>query len=409
LFDDLDVCADARCPASACYLAELFPEDVRFQKLHELREGIESDNFAPRILEWVSAVFHLDRISSRLSQWESVTRLNHVGNFELRHVCQRLRIQCRKSRTLVFDAQRVHESKKLTVALADNLVLTINRKALTLSIQEFGSGKPTLTVFDSLFKCASSMAVSRDKLFLVVDFKIGITRCFRLIYFDAIPTRVLLVAEFSFLIIPKSIVSGEHWLVATTANERLIIWEISGGTIHRIVSFDSTISQITFDESHGIWVATKSQITCLWVNGEVITQASVAFDVTAIEAIQLPQAQTPRAAIVGTSDGQVLLAQSNVMRKEVEFKTLLSEHRAKISKIVVHPGNKMFITIDESEVCFAWSAVGIAGEPVAVSMYETCNFCRRQPDVICTSCRRAVCNYCDYEGMCALCTGLKAI
>jgi hypothetical protein len=318
-------------------------------------------------------------------------------------------MHCRKSRTLVFEAQRVHESKKLTVALVDDLVLTINRKALTLSVQAFDSGKPTLTFFDSLFKCASSMAVSSDKLFLVVDFQIGITRCFRLIYFDGIPARVLFVGEFSFLIIPKSIVSGEHWLVATTANERLIVWEIFNGTIHRIVSFDSTISQIAFDESHGIWVATRSQIVFLWMNGEVIAKRSIEFDVTAIEAIQLHQAQTPRAAIIGTSDGQVLLVQSNVMRKEVEFKTLVSEHTAKISKIVVHPRNKMFTTIDESGVCFAWSAVGIAGEPLAVSMYETCNFCTRQPDVICTSCHRAVCRCCNYEGTCSLCTGLKII
>jgi hypothetical protein len=39
---------------------ELFPEDVRFQRLHKLRERIESDEFTSKKMEWVSAALHVD-------------------------------------------------------------------------------------------------------------------------------------------------------------------------------------------------------------------------------------------------------------------------------------------------------------------------------------------------------------
>jgi WD40 repeat protein len=270
-------------------------------------------------------------------------------------------------------------------------------------------GKVRVSTFDSLLQCASSLVVSRNNLFVVIDFEFGVSRTYRIVYSDGIPTGFRFVNDFSMKLVPRSIVSDSFWVAATASVNTLVIWEIFGGTIHRVVEFDEKITNIAFDECFGVWVATVTHIFFVSVNGDVIASSSIDQEVSALASFQMHHSHCARLAVGGSTSGGVWLLEPNFACRVVEFKRLPSEHRAQVCGIVIHPGNKMFVTVDEDGKCFVWSGIGVGGEGLAVEMYRACNVCGGAPEAVCQSCLGGVCRRCCPEGKCLLCLGLGAL
>jgi hypothetical protein len=65
-----------------------------------------------------------------------------------------------------------------------------------------------------------------------------------------------------------SVASRVHGIVATPSGMKPALWEIFGGTIHRVVDFQSEIVAMAFDEEFGVWVATEKQGHLISVGGE---------------------------------------------------------------------------------------------------------------------------------------------
>jgi hypothetical protein len=297
----------------------------------------------------------------------------------------------------------------LCVDTGDGFIVQVSRSLLTLSVCTVEEVRAVVSHFDSLFQFAVSLHISHNRLFLVVDFEFGMTRTYRMVYANGKPDAVCFISDFSWNDIPRSVVSGVHWIIATAAVDYLVLWEIFSGAIHRSVGTNGKIIDLAFDEEHGVWAATATEVQLYSINGELIGAAPIPHRPSRIEAIQLHSSQTPRAAILGTVSGEVLLLQANFATRKIDIKDLQSRHSARIVNIVVQKGCKLFLTIDERGIPFAWSAIGLGGQGLLPEVHEECQLCEGVPTELCASCKRAVCPACQIEGTCSLCVALSYV
>jgi hypothetical protein len=333
-----------------------------------------------------------------------------VGDFERHYLTQKLRLTPPAGGgNLVFDGRRLEYVDVLIAAIDLQWAITIDRRALKIAIVADNGGKVQWSRFHSVLSFATSLSISRNRMFALVDFAFGMTRCYAVKYARKEPAGLMVLSDFSWDILPRSMCGGAVGLAATAAGEWLILWEICLGTVHRSMKFESKIVAFAFDDEHGVWIGTQDRLWLVSVNGDRLACLEMLERLTAIAAVPLHGSQTPRSAICGTISGGVFLARPNLRKRVLEVKMLHSEHTSRIETIAVHPDLKSFVTVDSEGACFAWSAFNIGGAAISPGLHESCALCLREPTESCLSCRRAVCRKCCQGGMCALCLGLQFI
>ena len=338
---------------------------------------------------------------------ESGNRLKNseIANLDLVHLCQRLRNACPKSKTLIEVGDKLERVHRLTVPVNATHIVAIDRRSLSISILLKSSDKKVFTIHNNFLFFAESIAISTNKMFVVVDFEFGLSRCYQIVYKAELPSELLQISEFPWKGSPVSAISGVHWLVATFVRNMLVLWDMFGGVIHRTLSFSSKITAIAFDEHYGVWVATPSQGYFVSVNGEILATRKLKEEITKIAAFQHHDVQHDRYAVCGTSSGAIYLAMVRFDTHTIDVKVLPSEHKSEIVNIIILQLNKSFITVDCTEIACHWSAPGAAPPPLHPSCYFKCCVCYDGDcQVTCKSCGHAMCRQCAQTERCPYCT-----
>jgi hypothetical protein len=278
-------------------------------------------------------------------------------------------------------------------------------------IVEVASGTVLYRSIKQIFADVRQLVVSNNGLFLVLDFDFGLTQCFRVRYVQKRPSEVVHISDFSFRVRACSCACGVHGLVASAVDERLVLWEMFGGRIHRVVVFASAIVAIAVDEEYGVWVSTGDKVSFVSMNGAIVAETGVGVGVRVrcFAALQLHRAQVGRVVVCGTGAGELFVMQPLWDTGMVDVVKLPSPHAESIERIIVHRSNKSFVSVDGDEICFRWVVPGVRGPDVRVDTCEACAVCGEPPQGFCTSCGRALCRMCGMssEGKCSLCLGLE--
>jgi WD40 repeat protein len=339
-------------------------------------------------------------------------RPQHIGSLDSQYVCQKLRGSWGEGKTLFFRQEGFRPLNKSAVLLCPGFAALVDRQSLLISIVSLQHGRDVAQVLDPSVSFASNISASDNGLFIVIDFEFGLTRCYRVFYARDEPTRLALVSDFTWSTRPLSGVSGSSGVIGTAVYQKVVIWELTIGTIHRIVDFTEEIRSLSVDDESGIWIVTDEKIYFVSMNGPVVAEATVHEKVTKIVSIPLRNSQPNRAAICGTESGNVFILEPKVLTGQIAAKKLSSEHQSPIDQIVISPSLKSFLTIDGDENCYVWTAIGMGGDPLRPSLFEACCLCCGEPNLICSSCNRAVCRQCVAGGTdtrCCLCLSMNVL
>ena len=402
-------------PALFYYVPELFsgchplqqdgePMALDYGLIFRRRLALESE---PRIGEWIAAWKLSDnRVWSRQDTGSRLRNLE-IADPNLSHVCQRLKHQCPKSSTLVEVGDQLMRVKRLTVQINATHRVEIDKCSSSISILSTTANRKVSTVTDNFLFFAKAIAISENQMFIVVDFELGLSRCYQVIYKQDQPQELLQISEFAWKGSPTSTVSGVHWLVASFVRNTLVLWDMFAGVIHRTVSFDHTITAASFDEHYGVWVATLGHGYFISVNGEVLASRPLREDITKIAPFQHHSLQENRSAVIGTAHGSVLIAVLRFDIRTFDVRKLPSEHKAEIDNIVISQSNKFFVTIDCNEIAYHWSAPGMNPPPLNLACYAHCVSCHAEvTHTVCRSCGHAICQTCAIGEKCPYCVDL---
>ncbi|OHS94410.1 hypothetical protein TRFO_39396 [Tritrichomonas foetus] len=392
------------CPANLFYSPEFIKGLAKnpFVCVQEHRKAIEDPRNAQFILDWLKKYVSVDVINKKIPQDQFT--IKHISSLDLIQVSQKLRKGCKSSKTFIFTKNKIKRIKRLSVKIFGSHYAVIDRKALSLSILDINTRKEKRLDYDKFYAFSRSLCISKNGLFLSVDFEFGVTRIYRIFYQRELPNSIELISDFSCNSSPISTISGFHMLCATASLNQLIIWEIFSSTIHRLFTFDHKITALSMDEEYGVWVSTEDHGYFISINGEILGKIKLKEEISQIEAITLHSAVLERAAICGTTSGKVYLLSPRFDTKTIDFKELKGGHSHEIEQIKKNSNNKMFITIDSKFNAVMWTAHrNKCEQPLLLNMFDTCALCSHRPKLYCSSCSRAICKSCSINGFCSTC------
>jgi hypothetical protein len=257
--------------------------------------------------------------------------------------------------------------------------------------------------------------VSKNGLFLVLDFSFGLTRVLLIHYKKQLPVLVSILNDLSWISKPLSVVSGVFMIVGTAYANVLILWDAVSGRVHRRFEFARQIVLLEMDEEFGVWVVTQDEIVFAHINGEIVCRQKVEKVVTALAAVQLKGGIRDRVAIIGCETGEVALISARLDRKVLDVLLLPSEHEVAIREIAVGPKMREFLTSGADGKTFVWYAIGVhCQENLRIELFARCCICGAEKvKMFCAECNRAVCRDCCYrvgelsKKMCGLCVSLN--
>jgi hypothetical protein len=338
----------------------------------------------------------------------------HVGDLDDHHVCQQLNVQrqlheklsCRDDDILVHDD--LHR-------LVDDFWVKVAHQPASISFVTI-DGNPLFSLSsDWRYIFVSWISVSKNGLFLVLDFSFGLTQVMLIHYKNQLPAQVSKLNDVSWISKSLSVVSGVFMIVGTAYANILVLWDAVSGRVHRRFEFACRILLLEMDEEFGVWVVTQDEIVFAHINGEVVCRQKVEKVVTALAALQLKGGVRDRVAIVGCKTGEVALMSARLDRKVLDVLLLPSEHKAEIREIVVGPKMRVFVTSDAAGKTFVWYTVGLHCEGnLRIELFARCCICGAEKmKTFCAECNRAVCRSCCYRAgelrkkMCGFCAFLN--
>jgi hypothetical protein len=149
---------------------------------------------------------------------------------------------------------------------------------------------------------------------LAIDFEFRWTRCYQLLFLDNRPNQISELADFSWNSSPRSSISGVYGLIASALGEKLIIWDVISGTIHRLLTFKQKVLAVAFDEESGVWAATSEKGYFLSINGKGLVKIELREKVSVLVSPGLGALKLPRVAVAGTTSGSLYPLQLNTDR-----------------------------------------------------------------------------------------------
>ena len=345
-----------------------------------------------------SSSYYFNRsLSSSLSDFSSSNEsASDIVDMNSNQFCQKLNVKVGNENNIQFTQDGLKKMHLHSVSISINWSVHIEHENLLLAFCSTTKSGYRKEKNDNYFAFASSINVSRNGLFLSVDFVFGLTRIWRIKYKDIYPSEIEQISDFSWSSKPTSLISGTHFICATRLETEVVIWEINGGTIHRILKFGTLITAMAMDDEFGaIWITTVNHGYYYSINGQRLAEIDFEkFDikVTAMTAMPSNYADRDRTVICGCDDGKVLIATSRIETRTIDVKILPSKHSWKINRITFHPNRTSFLTTDISGAVFIWSA----GEKSVLPLkcFEECAICKGKPDKFCDCCGRAICYNC---------------
>jgi len=345
-------------------LPNKFMNPYEILRLH--RVSLENPIYEINIINWVNDRFGLQAIPRKAGD-NSVLR-HHICEFDNIHMSQALRKSYKPSKTMIFVGDSIKRMKRLAARIDNLHFAVIDKKSASISIIDYLHEKAKYSFLDSFLVFATSLMISNNGLFIVIDYEFGLSRVYRVLYSHGTPCSLSFINDFSWKSNPSSVISGTHWICSTAVQNQLVMWEIFSGTIHHTLEFNEKIYALCFDEEYGTWVATETKGYFISINGNIISEIDLPEEVSQIEAIQLHSAQSTRAAVCGTVSGRVFILSPRFDTSSIEAKELPSEHQNEIQQIVIHPSLNCFITVDSKWNAYIWTAYHLSVSPLKLSL-----------------------------------------
>jgi hypothetical protein len=213
---------------------------------------------------------------------------------------------------------------------------------------------------------------------------------------------------------PKSAVSGTHFVAMSAHGSRVVVWSAVTGSVYSEIEVGSQIGAFALDEEFGGWFVTESELFAVSLGGEIVCQTRIENKITALAAVQLGPTKE-RSVIVGVKTGEVGLVRWNGL-EELEWKWLMSEHRAPIRWISVAPLLNGFLTVDDRGGGYAWHLMNARSPWQLDKRFTPCCCTCLSPAIVhyCSSCGRTHCFGCwdvsatNEDGLCCLCSGYSS-
>lgn len=414
------------CPANFFYTPELLQNysDNPLVCIQKHRKEIEDPRNSEFIMRWIMHHCFDVNIDSAPSSKKlmtnrqiNYTRFKPVFSLDLIHLSQILKKSCKSSKRFMFtNDNKLKRIKRISSRLLSSYFAVIDKKLLSLSIIDYSNSQKrrshvVCSIVDNFFAFSKSISVSRNGMFISVDFAFGVTHVYRVIYSKSIPQSIKFLSDFSCNISPLSVVDGTNFLCCTAIKYQLVLWDIFDGYIHTVVGFNDSgeITSISHDQDFGIWAATEKSIYYVSINGQILAQIDISEKISEIESVPMPSSIFERAAVCGTVSGKLYIITPRFDTKTIDSKELKGKHAHEIKQIVINNNLKMFISVDAKNKAVLWTAFGVKSEPLNVSMFGTCALCHRKPKLHCASCNRAVCSNCILTNMCKTCYSMSLI
>lgn len=334
---------------------------------HEVDDPANEDT----IMKWVSLHFTINPPRS-----SSMGSLNLGGNFKKNGTAH-----SSPASSINPLAAKINQIK--------TTVINVSRRQSCLSIKNNYTGKVLYRESNSFYGLAENINVSRDGVFFVVDFAFGLTVAYKVIFSKGNPIAAQKISKFSAGAHPISTVSGQDWICATATGNKLVLWEIITGTIHRIMYFDTPINAVAFDEPiYYLWAASEDKITVVGLNGHIRGSVEMREKTTALTRIE----DEPK-AICGTELGHLFLLTFLQDKMTVEIKQMNSTHMYRIDKIYLQKHIKRFLSVDSHGETAQWNTEGIL-EVDDTPAFTSCAVCTNPTHTICQFCNKPICTQC---------------
>lgn len=277
---------------------------------------------------------------------------------------------------------------------------------IKLEIIDTITGKCYVRFIDHAFDQALSVATSQNGLFLVVDFSFGETRAYRVIYENDLPSGLMVLNTFATPCAPRSAVSGSNWLCATLFNNKVVLWDIFNGLIHRTITFNCHVFLALFDvpQSH-VWVlCDDNKIYCYTVNATFLCSLDLA-DRKYSDIIFI---STSYCTVYGIDQSreEVLSFHVSSSKKCVKMRVLGEEDKSQLMQASLQQYKLKKILCGDAQ--HATSVFFKAKKHKRRASYEHCVICNNPAKALCRVCGKFVCEQCstlDAEG--PLCRNCK--
>ena len=404
-----------KCRVSLCV------EDVRatsdskhssanFVEMLKFREDIE--NNPDEVIKWAQMKFGWQLPWSQIR-----ASYHHICEPDTLLFCQKLTasVSADHSPAVAGDSVKTLPRLSARIRYDKNYYAIIEKAELCLTMVNMETGHRCGHVLrDHYFAFASSIYTSDNGLFLSIDYEFGLTRVYRIVYVSDVPDSVHLLSDFSWSGLCESVLSGVHWVCATARQVHVVVWDIVTGTVLRDFKPEpfTTVTAIDMDEASGVvWMATEKCGYVFNVNGHTITRIPLSQQITKIAVLRQPVSRVNRYAICGCEDGSLYIVSPCLNTKNVDIRQLPSEHKARITNIVIHPDNQSCITSSADGNTFIWSGWGLKPPNLKMSAYSGgCAVCCSSGAFSkCEKCGRPVCDSClGGRGICALCRALSS-
>lgn len=370
---------------------DFYPSQIGQKRAIELifqnRHLVES----PKVLKWIQKYFLSCSIPVR-----SIKPKEYINNFEREQYSQKLNIFVSNNQNIFYQQNNkllISSQYSCQIHHLNYFLIILEREKMLIKIVDTRTQEVLLYKYSHLFYSSTNISVSTNGLFILVDYKFGMSRVYRIFYKDEKPYQIHTASIFSFTNKPKSCISGTDWVVCSSVSQKLIIWNIFTSTIHRIINFSTNINYIVLDEHiSSLWVFTEIKIYFYTINGTKICSKKFKEKITCAATLNLPKAEKERTTIVGTSTGEIYLIQPNLSEKSFFIKKLPSQHKTSISKISVYECT--FITISKDGEVYSWNQYLLPTIHLPCKYFSHCANCDKEPTIYCTSCNRCICSSC---------------
>ena len=287
---------------------------------------------------------------------------------------------------------RILPLPKLSEICLNHFIVSI--ESIEMKISSRKGKKVFASIVNPHFEYASSISVSKNGLFLVIDTFLSISETYQIHYRDGNPCCFELKNSMPFADgTPKSIVVGETWSVISQVDSLIVIWNFFRNFIYRTIDTktiehnngcdccrchyltridgdddclscsyldfkDDFLEAVSYDEGYDlIWYATKKGIYAVTSSGKLIgfyERKEMTAKITALKAVSLPIWQVDRIALIGDENGRIYFAYISYYEKSIDLKKLLKLHDCQITQFDVNQDYTIFLSTDIKGNIYTW-------------------------------------------------------
>ena len=364
-------------PATMYVIPELF--DNKFESI-KLKESLETENSRLECMQWARTHFVIRPV--RTNSLTTVAQENIPPSKK-------------KSKKNEFPVQLPPLSGRTNMLKSAYVI--IDPKNIKLEIIDNLTNKVYVRYIDHAFDRAYAMSASSNGLFIVVDFKFGESRAYRIVYENDLPNDIMLLSSYSSPSLPRSTVSGVDWLCATAYDNKVVMWDILSGIVHRTIPMESNVLKASFDtKQSSIWIALHKKAFVYSINGTFLAS---------VDTPPLKWLIADYDIFCETESGQQIVLELNYEKGVIHISSPSDNEIPHITAIGAQNNLRRILSYDAAMKQWMRHSTRSRVE------YSHCAICNSPAHGVCSVCNKHVCEQCtifDKDGpICKRCHELN--